>query len=355
MKKLFLHIGFYKTGSTSLQKDLAQNAAALQAQDIFYPYEPRAPYTQRWQHAPLAAALPGRELNWLTPGNAKTQKRAYKSMFAAFEASGCSTLVLSSEGFCDQSVGAPQISWLQEKFADFEITVIAYIRRQDAYFLSTYQEMIKAGSTAAFDFSDYAAAARLHFARRLAPWRAALGAERVIVRPFAPAFWPEGELFYDFLSLIGTSREGLSLAKPENEGLDYRTVELLRQLNILTDAAGQSRRPGLRQLATASDAHFAAAGGGKQKMQVSAAQAETLRSHFRAENESALAGSGISADDFFPAPPKEQEERLLPERLEPELLLKLLWEQAPKAAANHQQARGAKTRRKPHQEAQNRV
>lgn len=331
MKKLFLHIGFYKTGSTSLQKNLARNAAALQTQGICYPFAPRAPYTQRWQHAPLAGALPGRKLSWLTPNKAKTLARAYKSMFAAFEASGCDTLVLSSEAFCDPDVNETRLRWLQETFAGLDIVVIAYIRRQDTYFLSTYQELIKAGGTKAFAFSDYGKVDRLYFARRLAPWRKVFGAGKIIVRPFAPNLWPGGELLYDFLPLIGASRDGLRLEEPANEGLDYRSVELLRQLNQISAAAGQRRQPGLHRLAADSDRYFVEQGG-KQKMQLSTAQAETLRTHFRAENEAALAGSGISAEDFFPPVPQDLEERLLPQRLPPELLLKLLWAQAPDAA-----------------------
>ena len=65
MKQLFLHIGFNKTGSTSLQRNLAQNSAALLEQGFLYPHEAEAAYTQRWQHAPLAAPVPGRNLGWL--------------------------------------------------------------------------------------------------------------------------------------------------------------------------------------------------------------------------------------------------------------------------------------------------
>lgn len=336
MKKLFLHIGFYKTGSTSLQKNLAQNSSALAAQGICYPFVPRSPFNQRWQHAPLAAAMPGRKLDWLLAGKGKSLDRAYRAMFEHFEASGCGTLVLSSEGFCDQTMDENGLRWLQDKFSDFDITVIAYIRRQDAYFLSTYQELIKAGGAASFDFDSYAQASRLCFARRLTPWRKVFGTDRVIVRPFLPSIWPDNELFYDFLPLIGASRDGLELANPENEGLDYRTVEILRQLNACNTQAG-TKHTGLRRVANEADAYFAA-GGGKQKMRLSGAQCETLRQHFREDNRQALAGSGVDVDMFFPPVPDSQAERLIPEGLDPALLIKLLWSIAPDAAAGRKAA-----------------
>jgi len=333
LKRLFLHIGFYKTGSTSVQRNMVQNAEALRKQGICYPYDPQAPYTQRWQHAPLAAALPGRKLRWLTPGNAKTLNCAYQSMFAAFEASGCDTLVLSSEGFCDPDVNAMRLSWLQEKFADFDITVIAYIRRQDAYFLSTYQEMIKAGSTKAFDFSAYPGVARLYFARRLAPWRAAFGAERVIVRPFSPTLWPEGELFFDFLHVIGATRADMTLQPPENEGLDYRAVEFMRQLNLLgAEAQGSAParpRPPVQKL-TAAFSRTLEAEGSLQKMMLSSEQAELLRRHFLQDNIKALAGSEINIDDFFPPPPSGHAARLVPPEFDPHNLLRLIAQLSPR-------------------------
>lgn len=302
-------------------------------QGVFYPYNPQASYTQRWQHTPLAAALPGRKLNWLQPGKAKTLDQAYDQMFADFDTSGCNTLLLSSEGFCDINVREEQISWLKDRFAGFDITVIAYIRRQDAYFLSTYQELVKAGHSSPLVFDDFIKADRLYFARRLAPWRMTFGHDKVKVRPFSPALWPENEPFYDFLPLIGASQDGTKLASPQNEGLDYRSVEILRRLNAISDAKGQSQT-GLLRLASRSDAHFRRLGG-KQKMQLSTEQAEQIRQHFQAENAEALNGSGFSPDVFFPPVAKGQQERLQPQKLPGKLLLNLLWQQAPDAAAGH--------------------
>jgi hypothetical protein len=344
MKQLFLHIGFYKTGSTSLQRNLALNADLLRRQGVCYPYAPRAPYTQRWQHVPLAAALPGRTLNWLQPGKVQSLGRAYDKMFDTFASSGCSRLVLSSEGFCDADVSPKMLEWLKAQFTDFDITIVAYIRRQDTYFLSTYQEMIKTGSDTPLRFENYATANRLYFAQRLAPWRTAFGTERVKVRPFTPQFWPEGELFYDFLNLIGAERDGLTLTPPENEGLDYRAVELLRQLNRV-NRLKSTHRTGAGRLAKICDTYFATRGE-KRKMQLSSAQANHMREHFRAENQAALIGSGIDVETFFPAPPPGQTERLIPDTLSPDLLLNLLWDQLP-VAAPRQKKKAKPVRRKP--------
>jgi len=56
MKKLFLHIGFNKTGSTSLQHCLSQNSAILEAAGFLYPGVNEDSFVQNRQHTPLAAA-----------------------------------------------------------------------------------------------------------------------------------------------------------------------------------------------------------------------------------------------------------------------------------------------------------
>ena len=96
MEKLFLHNGFNKTGSTSLQGNLAHNAAGLAKQGILYPYDPQAPFIQRWQHAQLAAAVPGRQLHWLLPRKRGTLEQAFAALHDRIAQNACDTLVLSS-------------------------------------------------------------------------------------------------------------------------------------------------------------------------------------------------------------------------------------------------------------------
>lgn len=328
MKKLFLHIGFNKTGSTSLQKNLALNSGRLLQQGILYPNAPKEPFMQHWQHVPLAAAVPGRQVHWLNQKKRKTLDQAYSSLFDSLEGQDYEALLISSESFGALDMQLEKIKWLQERFAGFDVTVVAYIRRQDSYFLSTYQEGIKAGQHQPFSFDGHMEARGLYFARRLAPWREVFGAGNVIVRPFAPNLWPEGELFYDFLDTLGAGRSGMELAEPENEGLDHRAVELLRQLNQLNakvkDRAETRRRHQKHLAMIKSFDQLLPPKFEKKKMQLSSEQAETLRSWFQAENEAALAGSGISADEFFPPVQGGREARLLPERLNPHLLLNII-------------------------------
>jgi hypothetical protein len=322
MKKLFLHIGFNKTGSSSIQQNLSLNENHLMEQGIFYPNDANAPFMQRWQHVPLAAAVPGCKIDWVTKQKKRSLDRAYKSLFALLERTRFDTLLLSTEGFGSLTMKAKQLRWLQEQFAGYDIRVIAYVRRQDSYLLSAYQQRVKAGGKGRFRFEMHEDMAALRFDERLAPWRAVFGARNVVVRPFVPALWPEGELFYDFLQAIGCDHSGMILAPPTNEGLDYRAVELLRAVNTLDLNRAQKRHVFL-DLAAQID-RFMPPDFTPQKMALSSTQANSLRAYYRDHNIAALAGSGVNLEQFFPEVPPGRQSRLPPDTLPPDMLLELL-------------------------------
>lgn len=326
MKQLYLHIGFNKTGSTSLQHCLSQNSAVLEASGYLYPGQPQDSYVQNRQHTPLAAALPDRPVSWLRPRKRATLDQALPDLLKAIEASPAETVILSSEAFGGTDMDTARVQRVKEKLAQFDTRIIAYIRRQDSYFLSTYQEEIKNGGTHPFSFKRYRTNRQFLFNQRLAPWREAFGADHVIVRPFDPQFWPEGRLEYDFLETIGAPRDGIQpLEKPANESLDVQTLEFLRRLNQLgrTDETYRLAGSDIRRL-TASFSQRLDAEGGQHKLSLSTEQSEILRAHFRDDNLAALAGSGIEVDAFFPPVPPGRTTRITPSKLDIEPLLKLI-------------------------------
>ena len=326
MKRLYLHIGFNKTGSTSLQYCLAQNSATLEQAGFLYPGAAQDSYVQNLQHTPLAAALPERPVAWLRPRKRAGLDRALADLLAAIDASPAAAVILSSEAFGGLDMTADHVARVRDKLAGFEIFVIAYIRRQDSYFLSTYQEDIKNGGQHLFQFKRYASNRQLAFSQRLAPWRAVFGADRVIVRPFDHRFWPEGRLEYDFLDAIGAPRDDVqTLEKPANESLDIQSLEFLRRINQIgrTDEDFRLSGPAIRRL-TAAFSQQLAAEEQRQKLSLSSEQSEILRTHFRDDNLAALAGSGIDVDDFFPPAPPGREARITPSALDTQALLKLV-------------------------------
>lgn len=324
-KKLYLHIGFNKTGSTTIQRTLAENSEALLQKGVFYPSNIDAAYQQRWQHVPLAAAVPGCNLHWVLPKKRKTIHRAFEELREAIVAHTFDTLVLSSEGFGETNMGVAKLTWLKEKFVDFDIFIVAYIRRQDEYFLSTYQEAIKAGRARKFSFSDFSSLQQLHFGRRLSAWREVFGRDHVLVRPFSRQHWLGNDLVQDFLATVNINLEPISKVKTENESLDFRAVELMRRLNAFRDENPSESIdvPEARKMAMKFNS-LCVQSTGKRKMMLSSAQSEKLRAHFFKDNQMALKDTNISVEEFFPAMKKESVARLVPKEFDERLLLSLI-------------------------------
>ncbi|MFY0312383.1 hypothetical protein ACFMBG_21080 [Leisingera sp. D0M16] len=329
MKQLFLHIGFNKTGSTSIQTDLVRNAAVLERAGYLYPGRPSDSYMQDTQHSPLAAALPERRLNWLRPPKKARLGQALSDLLEAISRSPAPNVILSSEAFGGLDMTREHVQRIRGKLADFDITAVAYIRRQDTYFLSTYQESIKNGATHPFEFSNFRKNRQLGFSRRLEPWRHVLGNDRVIVRPFDKAFWPQQELFFDFLTAIGAPLSGITpLKNPANESFDYRSVEVMRLLNIslkeLLPGLTAPKQTAVRRNVLRSLRALEAELPDRGKMQLSSEQAEQLRQFFREDNQASLAGTGVEADAFFPASTSSTPPRLAKDTPDQKLLLKII-------------------------------
>ena len=320
MAKLFLHIGFAKTGTTSIQNDMAKNFDALLEQGILYPSDPKAPFMQRVQHLPLVAAIPNHTLRALRPGKQRTLDKAFSSLRSYIAEHSCDTVVLSSEFFGEIEVGVKKIQWIKDQLKDFEVCVVAYIRRQDHHFLSAYQEAIKAGHRGPLNVNSYKSKRGLKFGARLEPWREVFGDENVIVRPFSPKSWPDGELFLDFLQVIGADPDGLELSKPQNESLDYRMVDIFQRLNAMNEGEVRS------YFQPVWDPIMFPSALKKQKMQLSYETVEKMRSHFLQDNEKALRSTDISVGDFFPAVNTDQQELITPSAPDTDLLLHIISE-----------------------------
>ena len=317
MKTIYIHIGFNKTGTTSLQNDLVNNAGKLAQRGVLYPYEEDAIYIQRWQHLPLAAACPGLNPHWILPRKLKTVENAFDAVFQKIGESGCDTVVLSSEGWGIPGETLKAAVYLRELFHSCEVKIVAYIRRQDDYALSLYQEGVKDNRSVPFEFENLFKNPFLNFEKRLKPWKNVFGHENVIVRPFVPQLWPQNHIFLDFLSAIGADCSDPVLSKSENEGLDYRFVELLRLFNFRSAEKGlhftQERRLRLIDRLQRQAMAFGFLDGDKRKLGLSTEQTKQLYQYFQPYNEEALSGSGYSVEEFMLVDAAEKKARLFPE------------------------------------------
>ncbi|MCR0981284.1 hypothetical protein [Roseomonas populi] len=145
MKRLLIHAGLPKCGSTSLQFVLASYRAMLAERGIFYPdasaYAPqdelredRSSLSHMGLVNALVGASSGREDNASRPLLEITVRE--------FEESGLETLLLSSESFCMRA-GRISPNLVQKLIGGYHVELVIFTRRADFWTISFYKEFVK--------------------------------------------------------------------------------------------------------------------------------------------------------------------------------------------------------------------
>ena len=233
-RRLILHIGDYKSGSTSIQQFLRRNKDLLAENGIYFPCEKSAYYMQWGQHVLLATALTGRGVHWLTEESAKLPPLEILTQFRNdIDKSPAHTVVVSSEAFFGLCRAPHLTRQVMNLFPDFDPTVIVYIRRQDAHLVSGFQQRCKRGRRHPFNQWKRIIERRSGFyLRRLKSWEKAVGRENVIVRPFEVEQWKDQNLIADFIHAAGIPEAvDWEIPSRRNEGMGLESVLMLQRFN----------------------------------------------------------------------------------------------------------------------------
>ncbi|NCC94764.1 MAG: hypothetical protein EOM10_16105, partial [Opitutae bacterium] len=147
---LYLHIGAPKTGSTALQRGLADSRESLLESGILYPEAA----SRAGGHHDLAFLLHGRYPEWAIPQDAPLE-----TLWAELEAevgAHSGDVILSSENF--YLYPAPEalarLMEASEPFRRFRVRVVVYVRPQEAAVESWYNQAVKAQGVSA-EFPDF--------------------------------------------------------------------------------------------------------------------------------------------------------------------------------------------------------
>ncbi|MFV8819972.1 hypothetical protein [Haliea sp. E17] len=219
--KLYLHIGRPKTGSTALQRFLADNAPHLQQAGLLYPLAGRF---QQASHLFAYACLP----QMCTAAGLPRPDAAllWQQLERERESSGASAVVLSSENFWFASP-ADLPEDLEQRY---DVQVIAYVRRQDNVIASSFCEEAKAGIVALdSDVELYALdgvrLGLLDYLQVLDAWAARFGDERIHVRVYEQV--QARGIQADICELLGLAPDSLVFApQPANPSLPYDALRL---------------------------------------------------------------------------------------------------------------------------------
>ncbi len=217
-RRLILHVGDCKTGSTILQSMLARGDCTPEGLRLFSPGQ--------GMHGPLARSLGDRPA--LYPAR-------WDGIAKRLSEADWDVAVLSSELF--EFINPRKVARAVARHLaplNAELRVIAYIRPHAARVLSQFAENLKL----AHDTDDFAAfmvrfvaAGRLDFSARLTAWREAFG-DAFIVRPFERAFLNQSDVRHDFLNLIldGAPYTLTNSGQDDNASLALPDLALMRHL-----------------------------------------------------------------------------------------------------------------------------
>jgi hypothetical protein len=237
---LVFHIGWHKTGSTSLQDFFHANREFLWKQaGIYYPLTGMAGTSHRAFSASLKQ-------------DAESPDRMWQQLRGELERVTDATWVLiSAESLHLRQ--PDQLRPLLNTLPGFDrIQIIAYVRQPDQILESWYgQRLCNGDFCGRFDefLRDIEASGWLDYEASLDRWRAVSPRVEVMVRPFERCQWPQGDLLQDFCNTLGwpdsVFRECSRGGMIGNQGWGGGMLALVRDINqtILTHG-GEARTPG---------------------------------------------------------------------------------------------------------------
>ena len=229
-RRLILHVGDCKTGSTLLQTMLARGDCVPETLRLFSP----GPGV----HSPLARSLGDRP---------QVYPARWDGIAQRLEKTDWDVAVLSSELF--EFINPRKVARAVETHLAplrAEITVLAYVRPHAGRVLSQFAENLKLGHDTG-TFSDFITRflklGRLNYSGRLAAWKEAFG-EAFVMRPFDRDHLLDGDLRRDFLSLVlaGAPYKLIDSGQDDNASLTLPDLALMRHLQRRFDGMPMDNR-----------------------------------------------------------------------------------------------------------------
>jgi len=208
MKTLYLHIGLHKTGTTSIQRFFTENAEAFENM-VHYPKAGNNGIS----HGALSSTLKSEK--WVESYRAllanmgavkeshyadipDADKRAmYDALRDEINRNSSDTVVISSEGFYEW-ISPEALKQAFDWFAG-EIKVVVYLRRQDDWLMSVYNQMVKDEKMRYFGAANKIPQLSLiNFHDYLEELSACFGRQSLIVR----LWYPGVDVIHDFLANV---------------------------------------------------------------------------------------------------------------------------------------------------------
>ena len=244
MKTLYVHIGTPKTGTKSIQSFCWENRQVLEKSGCCYPdLSALCPQCVPIKNGHfLLEQEEEREEGCGMPTAYTCGLAQVRKLFSSFD-----NVVLSDEGIYRETYRRRASLWQELKDegerAGFSVKIIVYLRRQDMFLESLWNQHIKMKkvSTSEQSWEEFMSAMpkslQLDYYEKLESIASVLGRDHVIVRRFESDTFFGGSIYADFLQAIGmelTEEYDISREK-RNTSLQGNTHEIMRTLNGVSE------------------------------------------------------------------------------------------------------------------------
>ncbi len=203
MKKIIIHIGAAKCGSSAIQDFMALNRHALAKKGILVPS----------QNLDMEEHFSGEQI-WFFENlrnqedRITTLKQKLSRLGKHMDSNRLHTLIISAENISNNGDLASDI---KEAVAGFDPTVVYYVRRQDDYLISSWQQWHLKGVESIERLLADAPDAMFDWYAQALPWADAFGDAHFKGRVFRKDRLVNSDIVDDFFSIISLSLDGLQM------------------------------------------------------------------------------------------------------------------------------------------------
>lgn len=167
-KKIFIHIGVGKTGTTAIQDSMMLHREEISAQGVLYP---------------LTGIVETGHQNLVTLWTDEFSPEnitAYSDLLVEFEESGKNTMFISSEKFC--YANGEFVRRISQVLEGYDVKIIVYVRSQIAQIESTFLLWLRLGYSygGSFDAFFETHLGSFDYNRIISPWAVFFGTDAII-------------------------------------------------------------------------------------------------------------------------------------------------------------------------------
>ncbi|WP_234571701.1 hypothetical protein [Rhodohalobacter sp. 614A] len=233
MSKLLIHIGTWKTGSSTIQYNLYTLREKLEEEGFYYLCKENKMVDQDGIV---------REFTKLEDKFIQKSRKKFKKILEDKRGKNKDINFISSAeefsgnpfyGFKNAKAVAQNLFEITKDLG-LDISVIVYLRRQDDFFESLYQQSIRLGETHSFeDFLNQFDSSDFNWYSLLQGYADVFGKEKIIVRRYHKKYLPEtNSLIQDFGKVIGSDiLANFEETTSKNKGFSRDTMEITRIMN----------------------------------------------------------------------------------------------------------------------------